>query len=89
MVGLTEPEPINFRTKLLLISYLASGLIALAMVLWFVVVMLIYLVSGEKAVQSLPVGFLFPWLPIAVLVMLMGKLALQWSLRKARRSGTR
>jgi hypothetical protein len=88
MVGLTEREPASLRTKVLLAVYLASSLAGLAMVLWFVVVLLIYLVSGERAVQSLPVRFLFPWLAIAAVVMLVAKFALLWSCRKDRRTGT-
>lgn len=87
MVGPTEPEQISLRTKLLLVCYLASGVAGLLMVVWLAVVLLIYFVSGENAIQSLPVGFLFPWLPIAALVLFMSKFALILSSRKDGKSG--
>jgi hypothetical protein len=88
MVDLREGEPVSFRTKLFAAGYLASGLCGLMMALWFVVVLLIHFVSGEKAAQSLPVNFLFPCLPVAVLVMLVAKFAWRWSCRKDRASRT-
>ena len=88
MVGPTEPEQVSLRTKILLVCYLASGVVGLLMVTWLAVGLLVYFVSGEKALQSLPGGFLFPWLPIAALVLFMSKFALIWSSRKDRQSGT-
>jgi len=87
-MGLTEREPVSLRTKVLFVGYMASGLTGLAMLLWFAIVLLVYLVSGEEAVQSLPVNFLFPWFPMAAIATLVAKFAVLWSYRKDQRAGT-
>ena len=88
MAHLTEPEQASLRTKRLLVCYLASGVVGLLMVAWLSVVLIIYFVGGEEAIQSLPVHFVFPWLPIAALVLFTFKFAVIWSSRKDKQSGT-
>ena len=88
MAHLTEPEQASLRTKRLLVCYVASGVVGLLMVAWLAVVLIIYFVGGEGAIQSLPVRFVFPWLPITALVQFAFKFAVIWSSRKDRQSGT-
>lgn len=85
MVSLTEPGQLSLRTRLFLAFYLGSGGLALLMIVWVAVVTIIYFTAGERAVESLPAGIIFPWLPIAVVVLFLSKFALIWSSRKDRR----
>jgi uncharacterized membrane-anchored protein len=78
-----EPKPASLRTKLLSMVYLASGTAGLLMVIWLALIFVISFVSEPK----LPAGFLFPWLPVAALVMFAAKIALRWSLSRDGQAG--
>ena len=76
-----RPDRVSMRTKLLVASYAASGLGGVLMVLWLAVVLLTYFAAGEEVARSLPVSFVFPWMPIAALIMFASKSAVRWSSR--------
>ena len=83
----TELSRAGKRTKTLVWVYVISGLIGLLMTLWVVLVLLISVIAGRAAVQSLSLAFVFPWLPIVAATMIAAKMAMMWSYKREDREG--